>query len=101
MNSNAYIIFQTLTEIIELHLKKNILIDCFRLEPTIYNLLSGYLNEFDCCLICMSKTSENTFSGFYELDDDVYIPFNSKLQNFRDLIHSVGGTLDDSTRIYN
>tara|TARA_R100000231_G_scaffold75443_1_gene58805 strand:- start:2614 stop:2919 length:306 start_codon:yes stop_codon:yes gene_type:complete len=101
MTKNAKIIFSTLAEIINLHTQKGILIDSFLLEKDIYIILKDYLNAFDACMISMSQTLENTFSGYYELDDGVYIPFNSKLQNFRDLIHSVGGNIDDSTRYYN
>ena len=112
MSDNAKIIFSTLAEINNLHIQKGILISSFSLESEIYNILQKYINTvdislgkdafvLDSCSICMSKTSENTFSGYYQLHDDIYIPFHSKLENFRDLIHSVGGTLDDSTRIYN
>ena len=101
MSDNAKIIFSTLAEIINLHIQKGILISSFTLETEIYTILGDYIYSFDACSIYRSKTSENTFSGYYQLHDDIYIPFNSKLENFRDLIDMVGGTFDDSTRIYN
>ena len=80
-------LFQFLRETIAYHLTKGVYIDTFRLKTEFYSLVVKYKKSyFTPIFVRVIESPENGYSGQMEIGPDVFVTFDSKLNNLGDFL---------------
>ena len=82
-------LIELLNQIIRENHQRGIYITKFHLSREYWKLLNKYPGDASYRLL-LSKTDENSFSGYFHIYNDISIPFTSKLEN-------LDGYLDENT----
>lgn len=76
-------LFQFLRETIAYHLTKGVYIDTFRLKTEFYSLV---VKSKGPIFVKVIESPENGYSGKMEIGPDVFVTFDSKLNNLGDFL---------------
>tara|TARA_B100000963_G_C22594883_1_gene657333 strand:- start:140 stop:403 length:264 start_codon:yes stop_codon:yes gene_type:complete len=76
-------LFQFLRETIAYHLTKGVYIDTFRLKTEFYSLV---VKSKAPIFVRVIESPENGYSGKMEIGPDVFVTFDSKLDNLGDFL---------------
>ena len=76
-------LFQFLRETIAYHLTKGVYIDTFRLKTEFYKLV---VKSKAPIFVRVIESPENGYSGKMEIGPDVFVTFDSKLNNLGDFL---------------